>query len=267
MERTLLIVDDEENIRRALQRLFSSDGYRIYTAGGGREALTILTSSSVGVILSDQRMPEMSGIEFLMKVKELYPDTIRLVLSGYTELKMITDAINEGAIYKFLTKPWEDDLLRKNIAQAFQQYELAGENGRLSNELKKLNQELFEANKVLETQAQRRTRYSDINLRTLHITQEVLENLPMAVVGVGADRIIAVANLKAHNLLMPGSGGIVGLNVLEVLPDISREIWDSPMDAKFEVLIEKQVYEIQVSSLNQGLTVGVKSMVVLPKKY
>ena len=120
MERTLLLIDDEENIVAALARLLRRDGYNILKAAGGREGLELLAQNEVGVIISDQRMPEMTGVEFLNKVKDLYPDTIRIVLSGHTELNAVTDAINRGAIYKFLTKPWEDDLLRANVEEAFQ---------------------------------------------------------------------------------------------------------------------------------------------------
>jgi DNA-binding NtrC family response regulator len=73
----------------------------------------------VQVILSDQRMPEMSGTEFFSRVRQLYPDTIRIVLTGYTDLDSVTGAINRGAIYKFLTKPWDDDLLREQVREAF----------------------------------------------------------------------------------------------------------------------------------------------------
>jgi len=118
-ERTLLLVDDEENILSALTRLLRRDGYHILRASSGREGLELLAANAVGVIISDQRMPEMSGTEFLSKVKDMYPDTVRIVLSGYTELNSITDAINRGAIYKFLTKPWDDDLLREHIREAF----------------------------------------------------------------------------------------------------------------------------------------------------
>lgn len=71
------------------------------------------------VIISDQRMPEMSGTEFLSQVKAIHPNTVRIVLSGYTDLKSVTDAINQGAIYKFLTKPWDDSQIREHIQQAF----------------------------------------------------------------------------------------------------------------------------------------------------
>ncbi len=122
-ERTLLLLDDEENVLRSLVRLFRRDGYRILTANGVREAFDLLASNTVQVILSDQRMPDMSGTEFLTRVRELYPDTVRLVLSGYTDLAAITDAINRGAIYRFLTKPWNDDELREHIKAAFRAYE------------------------------------------------------------------------------------------------------------------------------------------------
>jgi len=121
--RTLLLVDDEPNIASALQRILRRDGYRILTATSAAEGLELLALNAVQVIVSDQRMPEMNGTEFLGRVKEMYPDTIRMVLSGYTDLKSITDAINRGAIYKFLTKPWEDDLLREHIREAFIHFE------------------------------------------------------------------------------------------------------------------------------------------------
>lgn len=116
---TLLLLDDEENILRALARVLRRDGYKILMATRAQDAFELLAKHEVQVILSDQRMPEMNGTEFLSRVKNLYPHTVRIVLSGYTDLKSVTDAINEGAIYKFLTKPWDDELLRKDVAQAF----------------------------------------------------------------------------------------------------------------------------------------------------
>jgi len=140
--RTLLLVDDEENILRSLERLMRQDGYTILRASSGEAGLDILKQHSVGVIMSDQRMPGMTGVEFLSRVKELYPHIVRLVLSGYTELNAVTDAINRGAVYKFLTKPWEDDLLRENVREAFRFFELAHENTRLVSELEQARAEL-----------------------------------------------------------------------------------------------------------------------------
>lgn len=124
MDRTLLLVDDEPNILNALVRLLRGSGYQLLTASGGEIALQMMAANDVHVILSDQRMPGMTGSELLSHVKELYPDTVRMVLSGYADLASVTDAINRGHIYKFLLKPWDDELLRANIREAFERYEL-----------------------------------------------------------------------------------------------------------------------------------------------
>ncbi|MDP2785493.1 MAG: EAL domain-containing protein [Sulfurimicrobium sp.] len=122
--RTLLLLDDEPKILTALQRALRREGYRIFATTSPAEAFEILARNSVGVIVSDQRMPEMSGTEFLTRVRELYPDTVRIVLSGYADLTSIAEAVNHGAIYKFLTKPWEDDVLRAQLAEAFRYREM-----------------------------------------------------------------------------------------------------------------------------------------------
>ena len=120
-DRALLLVDDEKNVLNALVRLFRKEGYRIHTATDPLQALEILAQNEIQVIISDQRMPGMTGTEFFSKVKDLYPDTIRIVLSGYTDLKSVTEAVNHGSIYKFLTKPWDDTDLRHEVARAFNQ--------------------------------------------------------------------------------------------------------------------------------------------------
>ena len=121
-ERTLLVVDNEPGVLAALTRLLRRDGYRILTASTGREALELLSENAVQVIVSDQRMPGMSGTEFLGIVRQLHPDTVRIVLSGYTDLEVVTDAVNRGAVFKFLTKPWDDAQLREQVRDAFRRY-------------------------------------------------------------------------------------------------------------------------------------------------
>lgn len=200
MERTILLVDDEENITAALTRLLRRDGYRILRANSGQEGLDLLAQNQVGVIISDQRMPGMSGTEFLTKVRELYPDTVRIVLSGYTELNSVTDAINRGAVYKFLTKPWEDDLLRANVEEAFLRHEMKIENARLTHELQQANDELRSINQDLEQRVERKAREIVHNLEVLRVSQEILEVMPMAVIGIGHDGLIVAANQMAHLL-------------------------------------------------------------------
>lgn len=149
-ERTLLLVDDEPNIVSALRRLFRREGYRIVTAGSGAEGLQRMAECEVDVVLSDQRMPGMTGVEFLRRAKELYPETVRMVLSGYTELQSITDAVNEGAIYRFLTKPWDDLRLIEHVREAFAHKELADDNKRLATEVIAASEALTHANERLE---------------------------------------------------------------------------------------------------------------------
>ena len=116
---TLLLVDDEPNVLNALNRLFRREGYRILTATSPLEAFELLAKNTIQVIVSDQRMPGMSGTEFFARVRQLYPSTMRIVLTGYTDIDSVKAAINLGAIYKFLTKPWDDDELRDQIREAF----------------------------------------------------------------------------------------------------------------------------------------------------
>jgi CheY-like chemotaxis protein len=122
-QRTLLLVDDEANILSAIRRSLRGEPYRVLTASSAREGLDLLARNEVQVILSDQRMPAMSGTEFLGRVKALHPDTVRIVLSGYTELESVIQAVNTGSIYKFLTKPWDDEQLRGHLRDAFRYHE------------------------------------------------------------------------------------------------------------------------------------------------
>lgn len=146
MERTILLVDDEEEIGAALARLLRRDGYKILRAKNAKEGLALLAEQEVGVVISDQRMPEMTGVEFLTQVKELYPNTIRIVLSGYADIDAVMDAINRGAIYKFFTKPWDNETLRAEVLEAFRHYELILEKELLMHEIQLANNLLAEVN-------------------------------------------------------------------------------------------------------------------------
>ena len=122
-EQTLLVVDDEKNVASALQRLFQLDGYHVLTAESANEGFELLASNHVSIVISDQRMPVMNGTEFLSRVKELYPDIVRIMLTAHADLDSVTDAINNGAVYKFLNKPWDDDVIRNKVKEAFTYYE------------------------------------------------------------------------------------------------------------------------------------------------
>ena len=223
MTRTLLLVDDEENILRALTRVFRRDGYNLLTTTSGAAGLELLAQHEVGVVISDQRMPEMTGVEFLNRVKEQYPDTLRIVLSGYTELKSVIDAVNQGAVYKFLTKPWDDDLLRKHVEDAFSYYELRSENRRLTGELKRSNADLAELNRDLEQRVEEKTRELRLNLHALSVTHDVLEQLPLAVLGIDDSGMIVIANRTAHHMANAPVGALLGAMMEAALPAMLRD--------------------------------------------
>ena len=122
--RTILLVDDDENVLSSLQRMLTLEGYNVLVAGSAMEGFEQLANNCVSLVISDQRMPGMSGTEFLSRVKMLYPSVIRIILSGHADLTTVTDAINHGAIYKLLSKPWDDDLIVAKIEEVFNEYQV-----------------------------------------------------------------------------------------------------------------------------------------------
>lgn len=235
--RTILLVDDENNIISALKRTLRRDGYSILTANSGEEGLALLTQYEVGVIVSDQRMPLMSGVEFLRKVKILYPKTLRIVLSGYTELESVTGAINEGAICKFLTKPWDDDLLRDNIREAFLQYEMERENARLSQALQSANDKLSLLNQNLEQKVADKTREITHSINLLQISQEILEHLPIGIIGIDDQNIIVASNRRAEVLFrQPPASCLLGLMASDVLPEALLQLLQGAASDNFAQL-------------------------------
>jgi len=127
-KRTVLFVDDEEKILRSLKRVLTDEPYNSLFAKSGKEALEILQREQVHIIVTDMRMPEMSGLELLRIVKKEYPHVIRLILSGYTDIDTLLGAINQGEIFRFITKPWKiEEELKTTIRQAIEFYYLHSE--------------------------------------------------------------------------------------------------------------------------------------------
>jgi len=242
-QRTLLLVDDEDNIVASLKRLLRRDGYHVVTANSGAQGLQRLAEHSVDVIVSDQRMPGMTGVEFLRRAKELYPDTVRIVLSGYTELQSITDAINEGAIYKFLTKPWDDARLAGHIAEAFNHKEMADENRRLGSAVIVANHELSEVNerlqKLLSTQREQINREES----SLTVAREVLDNIPAAVMGIDIDGMIAFVNADAEQLFNHAAP-VLGRDADDTLPAELQHIWRAADGARHSVSVLNRRYSV-----------------------
>jgi diguanylate cyclase (GGDEF)-like protein len=173
VERTLLLVDDEEDVCAALERVLRYDGYKILHANSGQQGLEILAQNEVGVIISDHRMPQMTGVEFLSRVKELYPKTIRIILSGTGDFDSVTSAINQGSIYKFFTKPWDNEVLRVDVMEAFWRHELVQEKDQLLQQIQSANELLAQVNLELAAAIERKDSQID------HIAHfDPLTNLP-----------------------------------------------------------------------------------------
>ncbi len=138
----VLYVDDEENNLFSFKATFRIK-YQVYTAISGDEALKVLNAKKVHIIITDQRMPEMTGVEFLEKVIEIDPEPMRILLTGYADMTAVVDAVNKGKIYHYLAKPWNEEELDMTINRAYEKY--------LENaELKEMNVKLEDSNNQLE---------------------------------------------------------------------------------------------------------------------
>lgn len=189
---TLLLVDDEDRVLQSLKHLFRREGYRILSASSGQEGLELLKAHPVAVVVSDQMMPAKSGCTFLQEVAKRHPDSVRIILSGYTEFEAVTNAVNTGALYKFQTKFWEDAHLVDRVADAFKQYALNAESRSLTRQLKR-------ANRILEDRVDTKIEEARFNLKSLQLYKEILEELPMAILAISDDQVV-VANRKARSL-------------------------------------------------------------------
>jgi diguanylate cyclase (GGDEF)-like protein/PAS domain S-box-containing protein len=250
--RTLLLVDDEPNIVASLKRLLRTDGYQILTANSGSEGLILLQQHKVDIILSDQRMPGMTGVDFLRIAKKMYPDTVRIVLSGYTELQSVTDAINEGAVFRFLTKPWDDQQLRGYIDEAFRYKELTDENQRLNLKIRTVNQELASSNRRLEEGLREQQQQIASDEARLDIVREALHQLPFAVIGVDDGGTIAFVN-PAASALFP-SRAVADADLAAILPEIDCAIAEAAEGEERLREIDHQPFCIQWRKMGSSST-------------
>ena len=139
----ILYVDDEEKHLDSFKILFRKD-YDILVAKSAHEGLKMLEDNDVRLVITDQRMPNMTGVEFLEQIANLYPEITRIILTGYSDVEAIISAINKGRVFRYITKPWDKDELKETIDFALEAYRLKSENRQLISQLKKTNKELDE---------------------------------------------------------------------------------------------------------------------------
>lgn len=160
----VLCVDDEPNILSALRRLFRQSGYVVEVAGSGSEGLAALERAGFDLVISDMRMPEMDGAQFLEQVRKRWPETVRILLTGYSDIGSTIEAINKGQIFRYVSKPWDDDDLRLTVRHALERKALEREKLRLEALTARQNEELREINASLERKVAERT----AELRSAH---------------------------------------------------------------------------------------------------
>ncbi len=264
-KRTLLLVDDEENVVSSLRRLLRKDGYHIITANSGAQGLQRLAENEVDVILSDQRMPGMTGAEFLRRAKELYPDTVRMSLSGYTELQSVTDAINEGAVYKFLTKPWDDERLRAHIADAFRHKEMTDENRTLGAQVRAANAELAQVNERLQRLLSAQSEQIVRDEARMLSVGEVLDGVPSPVIGFDVEGMVAFLNAEAQDLFN-GPTTPLGLSAQEALPPELLRLWQAEHGAQTALQFAGRGFDVVCRDIGAGPLARGRLMVFTPQR-
>ena len=258
----ILCVDDERSILKALRRLFvDEDNYEILLAESGAEGLEILDEEKdVRMVISDYRMPEMNGVDFLRQVYEKWPETIRIVLSGFADTAAVVEAINQGQIYKFIPKPWNEEELLSAVSSALQHQELRWENCQLNDELVKKNSELQEINEKLEELVAARTEALEIRNRVLQISQGVLDVLPVVVFGIDPEQLIVHCNEYARDLFPFGGIGPLGHDRRDVFDESINALIDRLEHEtlpKAEIRVHNRSFRGEVRRLHESLSQGI----------
>lgn len=252
----ILCVDDEKNVLRSLKRLFLDEEYEIFTADGGKEGLEILKDEKgIQLIISDYRMPGMDGVDFLRQANELNPNTIRIVLSGYADTAAVVAAINEGQIYKFIPKPWNDDDLRVNINKALDVFFLRQANERMAEELMVMNEELKMINDNLEDEVEKRTAELLFQNRVMSFSHVIMDSLPVGVIGLDMSGLIAMSNSHANQIFGINSGSLVGSSAGKILPvELSSLLEEVKKNgfAEIEAVISENRYHVKVNMFHAG---------------
>ncbi|WP_031432805.1 HD domain-containing phosphohydrolase [Methylomarinum vadi] len=171
----LLFVDDENNVLKSLRRLFRGGDYQVHLANNGLEGLQILEQQQIDLVISDMRMPEMDGAQFLQRVAERWPQVIRILLTGFADLESTISAVNKGRIYSYCQKPWDDEELKDIVGRGLLQKRLLEERERLFEIINRQNDQLKELNSQLESEVEQRTMQLEESYRYLDHAHKMLK--------------------------------------------------------------------------------------------
>jgi len=193
-DHNILLIDNEVNVINALKRELRKESYQILTATNVQDALKIMAENPIQVVIADHRLEGASVIEFMANIKDSYPDTIRVILSGYTDIDSVTAAINKGHVYKYLLKPWDKRELKETVRQCLDLFELRKQNLSLTEKIRQQNQKLKYLNKNLELEVEKRMAEIFQKNKELNLSYEVMEHLPICVIGADDQKQIIFTN-------------------------------------------------------------------------
>ena len=226
----VLFVDDEPGVLEALTFATLDEDWEVLTAGSGPEGLELLEHTPVALVVSDYRMPGMTGVEFLRAVCERFPRTGRMILSGYAEAHAVVAAINEGHVNKFIAKPWKDEELLDSIRAGLEKYALEVENDLLHEAVSAKNRELEEINATLERKVHERTLRLEARNRALTFAHEVLNQLPYGLFGIDRERRLMITNAAAVRFSVGAIPPFLGEPIGEWLPAEAHAITDQVLE-------------------------------------
>lgn len=263
---TVLFVDDEENILRSLTRLFMDEPYAVATTSDTDRALEIMAAENIKVVVSDQRMPRVTGVEFLARSKSVRPDAVRILFTGYADIQATQDAINKGEVYRYISKPWDDEGLKATVREAIHNFDLVVENRRLTELTRIQNAELTSANAAIRQAYEKERAFSSTvshELRTplsaIRMAVDLVGSRPSATADGQSMKFLDIArkNVDRLNRLI---GDILGLSKLQAGADpLARR----PDDLNRIVREAAEVQEL--AARGKGLEFVVKADPALPR--
>ncbi|MFQ3230485.1 response regulator [Reinekea sp.] len=208
----ILVVDDETNVAKSVMRLLEEQNFKVFTASNGQTALeTLAHEKEISIVISDQRMPLMTGAELFQKMKDTHPQIKRILLTGYTEMETLRNAINQGSIFRLLLKPWDDNELIACIEDAQTSFNLEAEN-------QAIRDQLTQVNITLERSFTRKSRELSMNIQSLERYEKIIEQLPIGIVCLSADGMVILTNqqfISDFNLV----NAVEGMPYNRVLPE------------------------------------------------
>ncbi len=226
--RTLLIVDDEPRVLEVLVRTFENQ-YRVVACGNGTEALEALRTSDANVIITDERMPRMTGMSFLKEARRINPRTVNIILTAYSDITVAIEAINSGIVYRYLVKPWDTEELMIIIRQAFERYLLIENNRALTEELVRKNESLEDKIRELETAREKLLRSEKLGLigqLTASIGHELKNPLSRIKAAAGilrSEKETTTTEERAELLRIIDNEVMIATKIINDLLDFSRD--------------------------------------------